>query len=124
MNRERIAWTVSVGLIALLAFQLPGSLAQRDDDYSFVRTLVDIHRQVASSYVDPVDESKLREGAIEGMLGELDPFSVYVPPRIRKNSNACSRAASRASGFSSINSTAERWKSSPRSTAARHLRPG
>jgi carboxyl-terminal processing protease len=80
MNREKIAWLVSVGLIAVLALQIPGSLAARDDDYSFVRTLVDIHRQVAGNYVDPVDEQRLREGAIDGMLNELDPFSVYVPP--------------------------------------------
>src|SRR4051812_29947471 len=80
MNRERLAWTVSVVLIGLLAFQLPGSLAQRDDDYAFVRTLVDIHRRVAANYVDSIEESKLREGSIEGMLNELDPFSVYVPP--------------------------------------------
>src|SRR4051812_25930080 len=80
MNRERLAWMVSLLLITLLAFQLPGSMAQRDDDYSFVRTLVDIHRRVATNYVDNVDESKLRSGAIDGMLGELDPFSVYVPP--------------------------------------------
>ncbi|HEY7087289.1 MAG TPA: S41 family peptidase, partial [Tepidisphaeraceae bacterium] len=80
MNRERLAWTISVVLLALLAFQLPGSLAQRDDDYAFVRTLVDIHRQVASNYVEGVEESKLREGAIEGMLGQLDPFTMYVPP--------------------------------------------
>ncbi|HVT87809.1 MAG TPA: S41 family peptidase [Tepidisphaeraceae bacterium] len=80
MNREKLAWTVSVVLLGLLAFQLPGSMAQRDDDYSFVRTLVDIHRQVAANYVEPVDETKLRESAIEGMLSQLDPFSVYVPP--------------------------------------------
>ncbi|WP_428937351.1 S41 family peptidase [Fontivita pretiosa] len=80
MNRERFAWTVSIILIALLAFHLEGSLAQRDDDYAFVRTLVDIHRQVANNYVEPVDEQQLREGAIEGMLGELDPFTMYVPP--------------------------------------------
>src|SRR5450432_3676205 len=79
MNREKFAWTVSVVLIALLAFRLPGSLGQRDDDYAFVRTLVDIHRQVASNYVEPVDEDKLREGAIDGMLNELDPFSIYIP---------------------------------------------
>ena len=48
MNRERLAWTVSIVLIALLAFQLPGTLAQRDDEYSFVRELVDIHRRVAA----------------------------------------------------------------------------
>ena len=81
MNRERMAWLVSIVLVALLAFQLPGSLAQRDDDYAFVRTLVDIHRQVAANYVDPVDEDKLRQGAIDGMLEQLDPYSVYVPPK-------------------------------------------
>src|ERR1700722_2515483 len=81
MNRERMAWLVSIALLAMLAFQLPGSLAQRDDDYAFVRTLVEIHRQVAANYVEPVDEDKLREGAIDGMLEQLDPYSVYVPPK-------------------------------------------
>jgi len=81
MNRERMAWLVSIALLALLAFQLPGSLAQRDDDYAFVRTLVEIHRQVVANYVDPVDEDKLRQGAIDGMLEQLDPYSVYVPPK-------------------------------------------
>jgi carboxyl-terminal processing protease len=80
MNREKFAWTVSVVLLALLAFRLPGSLGQRDDDYAFVRKLVDIHRQVVSNYVENVDEDKLRDGAIDGMLNELDPFTIYVPP--------------------------------------------
>jgi carboxyl-terminal processing protease len=80
MNREKMAWLVSVGLIALLAFHLPGTLAQRDDDYKFVRTLVDIHRQVSQNYADPPDEGKLREAAINGMLAELDPYTMYVPP--------------------------------------------
>lgn len=84
MNRERLAWTVSIILIACLAFSIPGSLASRDDDYAFVRTVVDIHRQVATNYVDDVDEKKLHEGAIEGLLGQLDPFSVYVPPQRRE----------------------------------------
>lgn len=81
MNRERLAWTVSIILIAILAFSLPGSMGARDDDYAFVRTLVDIHRQVAMNYVEPVNEEKLHEGAIEGMLGQLDPFTVYIPPQ-------------------------------------------
>jgi carboxyl-terminal processing protease len=80
MNREKLAWSVSLVLISILAFSIPGTLAQRDDDYSFVRVLVDIHRQVSSNYVDGVDEEKLRQGAIDGMLNQLDPFSVYVPP--------------------------------------------
>lgn len=80
MNRERFAWTVSALFICALAFRLPGSFAQRDDDYAFVRTLVDVERQVAANYVDPVDEKQLRQSAIDGMLATLDPYSVYVPP--------------------------------------------
>jgi carboxyl-terminal processing protease len=80
MNREKLAWSVSVLLMALLAFQMPRGLAQRDNDYAFVRTLVDIHRQVSNNYVDPIEAPKLENGAIDGMLSQLDPFSVYVPP--------------------------------------------
>jgi carboxyl-terminal processing protease len=80
MKRERMAWMVSLCLMAILAFRLPGSMAQRDDDYAFVRTLVDIHRQVTDNYVEPVDEQALRQKAIDGMLSDLDPFSVYIPP--------------------------------------------
>jgi carboxyl-terminal processing protease len=80
MTREKFAWTLSVCLLVFMALQIPGSMAARDDDYAFVRTLVDIHRQVSANYVDPVDEEKLREGAIDGMLSQLDPFSNYVPP--------------------------------------------
>ena len=80
MNREKLAWTVSILLIALLVFQIPGTLAQRDDDYAYIDTLVQIHRQIVNNYVEPVDEAKLHQGAIDGMLDQLDPYSVYVPP--------------------------------------------
>jgi carboxyl-terminal processing protease len=87
MNREKIAWLVSIVLIAMLTFSLPGSLARRDDDYTFVRSLIDIHRQVATNYVEPIDEQKLEEGAIDGMLSQLDPFSTSVPPEREKAFN-------------------------------------
>ena len=81
MNREKFAWTVSVLLVAVLAFEVPQGLsAQRDNDYAFVRTLMDIDRQVVNNYVEPVDNSKLETGAINGLLGQLDPFTIYVPP--------------------------------------------
>ncbi len=80
MNRERVAWIVCICVLALFALQVPGSNASRDDDYAFVRKLVDIHRQVAANYVEPINEDKLRDGAIDGMMAELDPFSIYIPP--------------------------------------------
>ena len=75
MNREKFAWLVSIVLIAMLALHLPGSFVRRDDDYNFVRTLIDIHREVSANYVEPVDEDKLSQGAIDGMLGNAR--SVY-----------------------------------------------
>ena len=84
MKREKMAWIVCLTLIALLTLQLPGTLAQREDDYAFVRTLVDIHRHVMANYVEPVEAEKLRQGAIDGMLSELDPFSVYIPAAQQK----------------------------------------
>ena len=80
MNREKLAWMLSVVLVGVLAFQLPGTMAARDEDYSWVGTLVDIHRRVADNYAEDVDEQKLRQGAIDGLLKQLDPYSVYVPP--------------------------------------------
>ena len=71
MTRERLAWLISVVLLAILAFQLPGTLAERDDEYSWVRTIVEIHRQVVENYVDPVNDTDLKQGAIKGMLDEM-----------------------------------------------------
>ncbi|HEX4055357.1 MAG TPA: S41 family peptidase [Tepidisphaeraceae bacterium] len=80
MKRERLAWLVSIILLAILAFQLPGTLGQRDDEYAWMRTLVEIHRQILDNYVDPVDDAQLKQKAIEGMLSALDdPYTVYVP---------------------------------------------
>jgi len=84
MNRERTAWLLSFLLLALATFRNPTS-AQRDDDYLFVRTLVDIHRQVRGNYVEPVDQEKLEQAAIDGMLDQLDPFTTYVPPAQRES---------------------------------------
>jgi carboxyl-terminal processing protease len=86
MNREKMAWLVSLLLVAMLAFHLPrnGLMAQRESDYAFVRRLVDIHRQIAGNYVEDVDDTKLQQGALEGMFGQLDPFSMYVPPQRQK----------------------------------------
>ena len=79
MNREKFAWIVSLILIGLMAFPMSGSIAHRDDDYAFVKTLIDIHRQVDNNYVEPVDEDRLKVGSVNGMMGELDPYSIFIP---------------------------------------------
>ena len=85
MNRQRAAWLLSFVLLAVAAFHNPLA-AQRDSDYRFVRSLVDIHRQVLSNYVEKVEDGKLEKAAVDGMLAALDdPYTVYVPPAERES---------------------------------------
>ncbi len=83
MNREKLAWALGLVLLTVAAFRSP-SAAQRDSDYLFVRTLVDINRQVSAHYVENVDQAKLEQAAINGMLSQLDTYSMYVPPDERE----------------------------------------
>src|SRR3546814_20431302 len=42
---------------------------------------MDFYLEVKSNYVEPVEDSKLIEGAINGMLASLDPHSGYLDAR-------------------------------------------
>ena len=48
--------------------------------YHLVEQLGRVLVLVENHYVYPVDRSKLIEGAIKGMVAELDPHSAYLPP--------------------------------------------
>ena len=40
---------------------------------------VNMMRELSLGYVDPVDPDKLMEGAAEGMVRDLDPYTEYIP---------------------------------------------
>ena len=40
---------------------------------------VNMMRELSLSYVDPVDPDKLMEGAAEGMVRDLDPYTEFIP---------------------------------------------
>ena len=46
--------------------------------YEDIRTFTEIFGRVKNDYVEPVTDKKLLEGAIRGMLTELDPHSAYL----------------------------------------------
>ncbi|MDP9149806.1 MAG: S41 family peptidase [Myxococcota bacterium] len=54
--------------------------AQGDAPYAMVEQLGRVLVQVENEYVDPVDRAKLLDGAVKGMVAELDPHSSYMPP--------------------------------------------
>jgi carboxyl-terminal processing protease len=45
-----------------------------------LRAFVEVFERVSNDYVEVVDDKKLLEGAISGMLSSLDPHSAYLPP--------------------------------------------
>ncbi|NRA33560.1 MAG: S41 family peptidase [Polyangiaceae bacterium] len=60
---------------------LSAATAEADSPYGFLRQLARVLVLVESEYVEPVDRERLLEGAIKGMVAELDPHSAYYPPR-------------------------------------------
>jgi len=67
-----------VSAIALIPATTAG-LAQVDGRAGpeFAR-LFAVYQRIKASYVEPVDDDKLIRGAIDGMLGSLDPHSAYL----------------------------------------------
>ncbi len=69
-----------VGGACVTAFQGPTAARGGDTPYAAVEQLGRVLVEVENEYVDPVDRTKLVDGAIKGMVAELDPHSSYMPP--------------------------------------------
>ncbi len=46
-----------------------------------LRTFVEVFERISRDFVEPVEDEKLLEGAISGMLSALDPHSAFLPPK-------------------------------------------
>jgi carboxyl-terminal processing protease len=68
---------------AVLALTLPTAVnaARGNETWRELDTLMDVFLKVREAYVDEVDDKKLIEGAINGMLASLDPHSSYLDAR-------------------------------------------
>jgi len=53
--------------------------AQGDTPFAAVEQMGRVLVEVENDYVDPVERAKLVDGAIKGMVAELDPHSSYMP---------------------------------------------
>lgn len=70
---------VSTGmLIPVLTSSMAAVDSQNTDTYHQLDQFMRVFEQVRSSYVDKVDDQKLIQGAIDGMLSSLDPHSSYM----------------------------------------------
>jgi carboxyl-terminal processing protease len=58
-----------------------GKAALDTGPYSVLDQLARVLVLIENEYVDPVDRDRLLNGAIKGMVAELDPHSAYLPAR-------------------------------------------
>ncbi|HTH27842.1 MAG TPA: S41 family peptidase [Sphingobium sp.] len=69
------------GAIALVPATTAAIAEGESATYKQLDLFMDVFQRVKADYVDKVDDEKLIEGAIEGMLSSLDPHSSYLDAR-------------------------------------------
>ncbi len=74
---------VMCGSLVLLAGVSLGFMMLSDTDVFFkINKSIDVfgrvYKEVAANYVDDIDPERFMLGGIEGMLGTLDPYTVYI----------------------------------------------
>ncbi len=74
-----------LGTFLLLPCQSSVLLAEEKEtpptDYELMALFVETFQQIEANYVRDVDRRELMESAIRGMLGHLDQYSSFIPPR-------------------------------------------
>ena len=80
MQRITRAALLAAFLIGPGCVVAPSASAQDKDVYRLLELLGDALAKIRSNYVEPVDDQKLIEAGVNGMLTSLDPHSSYLPP--------------------------------------------
>lgn len=76
----------ALALSGATAFAAQANTSQVDaETYRKLDQLMDVFERVRAEYVDKVDDKKLLEGAINGMIASLDPHSSYMDEKETKN---------------------------------------
>jgi carboxyl-terminal processing protease len=80
MSPRNLVLTLAVSLLALALWYVPDTVNRNRSVYRVFSPLVDIRTQIKSRYVEDIDDDELVQGAIQGMLDALDPYSRYISP--------------------------------------------
>ena len=78
MKRFPLRAAALVAAVAIIPATTAGMAATDVAAYRDLDRFMNVFERVRSQYVDKVDDSKLIDGAIEGMLASLDPHSSYL----------------------------------------------
>ena len=85
--RRALLTSLLVGLafFAGLSVDHVALAAKKHETYRPLDVFADVLAHVENSYVEEVDEKELVYGAIDGLVGRLDPHSVFLRPEVFKS---------------------------------------
>jgi carboxyl-terminal processing protease len=83
-KRVLLVVLVLVSASFLIGAGMAKRVLARGDDYENLRVFTEVLSLVQSNYVEDIENKKLVEGAIKGLLKTLDPHTSYMPPEIYK----------------------------------------
>lgn len=75
-----LVWLALFVVVALMIVQLPPILARQDSVVHTYSALVEVDALAKQKFVEPLESNRLVDGAIRGMLLQLDPYSGYISP--------------------------------------------
>ena len=78
---RHVVIVIALVIIGNFAFSRLETAYSNDNIRSHLLRFQEVFNLVNRYYVEPPDTEKLMEGAIHGMLGELDPHTVYIPEK-------------------------------------------
>ncbi len=73
-----VCLTLAIAQPRALLFGAPANAAGSTDTYAQLNLLGDVFERIKADYVEKPEDAKLVEGAINGMMGSLDPHSRYM----------------------------------------------
>jgi carboxyl-terminal processing protease len=76
--KKSTLFTAVAALAAVLSSSAGAQSAGKEDPLKEMDEFIAVYKRVKASYVDKVDDKQLMEGAIQGMLGSLDPHSAFL----------------------------------------------
>lgn len=80
MSRRNLVWLAAVVAVGATFYCLTPMVAKQDSIYQTYAPLVEVDALVRQRFVEDVGEDELIDGAIRGMIHQLDPYSRYVSP--------------------------------------------
>jgi carboxyl-terminal processing protease len=83
-NRNYISFVVAVSVGIFIGLQVE-DLLTNDSIEKNAKKFNQVLRYTEKYYITDVDSDRLVESAIEGMLNDLDPHTVYIPPLIQQS---------------------------------------